>query len=281
MKIVSFHHSGTITYGVVDGDRVIPASADFVTRYPNVQEVLAAKALDQLSADVSASSRYIPLEGLSYARPLPDSARVICVGVNYPKRYPLDAPAPPPDHIILFAKLPGTLVAHGETLEVPPGEAADTFDYEGEIVLVIGKGGRYISRKNAWNHIAGYTIMDEGSVRGWQKHSIHAGKNFESSGSCGPWIVTADEIADPSAMVLETRLNGEQVQHTTAGEMVFPIPELIEYISDTMTLQPGDMIATGSPEGSGGSRQPPRFLKLGDQLEIRVSGVGVLANKVG
>ena len=134
---------------------------------------------------------------------------------------------------------------------------------------------------DAHKHIAGYTIVNDGSVRGWQKHSVHTGKNFANSGACGPWMVTADEIDDPFAITLKTRLNGDEVQNTNAGEMIFPIPELIEYISHTIDLRPGDIISTGSPEGSGGSRQPPRFLRAGDTLEMEVSGVGVLQNRVG
>ena len=280
MKIASFDRAGVIAYGVVIDDGIVSVSADFRARLPTLRDVLTADALSLLETDVAGRSPDLSTSDIRFALPLHNAGRVICVGINYPKRYPLDAPAPLPDHIILFAKLDGTLVAHGEPLEVPPEPACHTFDYEGEIVLVIGKPGRHISQADAFDHIAGYTIMNEGSVRGWQKHSVHAGKNFENSGSCGPWMVTADEIADPFAMELSTRLNGERVQHTTAAQMIFQIPELIEYISHTMTLQPGDLIATGSPEGSGGSRQPPRFLRSGDALEIEVSGVGVLRNRV-
>jgi 2-keto-4-pentenoate hydratase/2-oxohepta-3-ene-1,7-dioic acid hydratase in catechol pathway len=206
---------------------------------------------------------------------------VICVGINYPKRHPVEGVLPPPEHITIFGKMEGTLVGHGEALEVPRGEAAATFDYEGEIVIVIGRGGRHIRRADALAHVAGYTIMDDGSVRGWQKQSLHAGKNFTRSGACGPWMTTADEIPDPSAMTLTTRLNGETVQHTPASAMIFPIPQVIEYVSHITELSPGDLISTGSPEGSGGSRQPQRFLVAGDRLEIEVSGIGTLANRIG
>lgn len=282
MKIASFQHADTLRYGVVIGQDVISASDAFRHRYPTLRHVLEANGLRHLAKDTEERVPDCSIHDLRFVPPIFNPQRIICVGINYPKRYPLDnTPLPPPKNIILFAKLDGTLVGHGEALEIPLGAASETLDYEGEIVLVIGKNGRHIPQEQAFNYIAGYTIINDGSVRGWQKHSVHAGKNFANSGACGPWMVTADEIADPSAMSLTTRLNGEIVQNTTAAEMIFSIPELIAYISHTIDLRPGDLIATGSPEGSGGSRQPPRFLRVGDRLDIEVSGIGVLHNPVG
>lgn len=287
MKIASFKHNNSVSYGIVQDEEMTIPSDGFLQAYPTLRDVLAADALQQLAADCVQSDQAIALNDVQLLPPIANPSRIICVGVNYPKRYPVPNDQgviemmPPPENIILFAKLDGTLVGHGASLEIPVGKAADTFDYEGEIVLVIGKGGRHISAERAFEHIAGYTIMNDGSVRGWQKHSVHAGKNFANSGGCGPWMVTADEIAEPLGMVLQTRLNGELVQDTTAAEMVFAIPELIAYISHAIDLRPGDLIATGSPEGSGGSRMPQRFLRAGDELEIAVSGVGALKNKVG
>ena len=281
MKIASFKNTDTTSYGVVKNNDIVPVSIEFQLRYPTLRQVLEGDAIQALAEDTGNRPPDYAIDDLQLLPPVFNAQRIICVGINYAKRYPLDAPAPPPEHIILFAKLDGTLVGHGEALEIPSGAAAETFDYEGEIALVIGKGGRHIMQEKAFDHIAGYTIVNDGSVRGWQKHSVHTGKNFANSGACGPWMVTADEIDDPFAITLKTRLNGDEVQNTNAGEMIFPIPELIEYISHTIDLRPGDIISTGSPEGSGGSRQPPRFLRAGDTLEMEVSGVGVLQNRVG
>ena len=287
MKIASFYFENSVSYGVVQEEMICPVRRSFAQTYPTLRHVLKADGLEQLAADCAQSNSQIPLSDVQLLPPIHNAQRIICVGVNYPKRYPVPneqgeiETMPPPENIILFAKLDGTLVGHGQPLEVPVGPAANTFDYEGEITLVIGKGGRHIPAENAFEHIAGYTIMNDGSVRGWQKHSVHAGKNFANSGACGPWMVTADEIDDPFRMTLQTRLNGELVQDTVASEMVFSIPELIAYISHTINLRPGDLIATGSPEGSGGSHIPQRFLRLGDELEISVSGVGMLRNRVG
>ena len=282
MKIASFQDADTVRYGVVNDKMIITPSAAFRDRYPTLRDVLDADVLPHLAKDTTGRTPDRSIHNLSFVPPIFNPRRIICVGINYPKRYPIDnTPMPPPKNIILFAKLDGTLVGHRQELEIPSGAASETLDYEGEIVLVIGKKGRHIPQERALDYIAGYTIMNDGSVRGWQKHSVHAGKNFANSGACGPWMVTADEITDPSTMMLTTRLNGEIVQKTIASKMIFSIPELIAYISHTIDLRPGDLIATGSPEGSGGSRQPQRFLRFGDTLDVEVSGVGILHNHVG
>ncbi len=281
MKIASFRHSDFAGYGLIKDHGIVSISAHFKHRFPCLKDVLDANALGELGEDCNGRSIDYPIDDVQLLPPITNPSRIFCVGINYPKRYPLDNPVAPPANIILFAKIPGTLVGHGERLEIPEGEAADTFDYEGEVGIILGKTGRHIKESEALNYVAGYTIINDGSVRAWQKHSIHAGKNFASSGSCGPWMVTADEITDLAAMQLTTRLNGRIVQDTTVSKMLFSIPEIIAYISHTIDLHPGDLIATGSPEGAGGSQQPPRFLRRGDTLDFEVSGVGVLHNSVG
>jgi len=281
MKIASFTDERGQAYGVVRDGGLVTASPAFRGRHPGLRQVLEAGALPALAEDTAGRAPDRDLGSVRLLPPVPDARRVFCVGINYPKRHPVEGVLPPPEHITIFGKMEGTLVGHGEALDIPRGEAAATFDYEGEIVIVIGRGGRHIPRAEALSHVAGYTIMDDGSVRGWQKQSLHAGKNFARSGACGPWMSTADEIPDPSAMILTTRLNGETVQHTPASAMIFPIPQVIEYVSHITELSPGDLISTGSPEGSGGSRQPQRFLVAGDRLEIEVAGIGTLANRIG
>lgn len=290
MKLVSYRTEpkGSAKWGVVaqggDGPAekasAIAAEGALAEKYPSIRAVLEADALDAVKAWADGREASVSLGDVQFLPPLHDAEKVICIGVNYTKRYPLTGEMVTPEQISLFIKVEGTLVGHLEPLEYPPVGPRDTFDYEGELVLVIGKEGRHIPKEKAFDHIAGYTIMDDGSVRGWQKHSVTAGKNFHASGSCGPWMVTADEIADPFAMRLSTLLNGEEVQNTTAGEMYFDIPTLVNYVSTFAHLKPGDIISTGSPEGSGGSRQPQRFLVPGDALEISWSGVGTLRNSV-
>ncbi|MBL7002697.1 MAG: fumarylacetoacetate hydrolase family protein [Gammaproteobacteria bacterium] len=283
MKISSFIERGSnqIKYGVVRHGRIFTPVKYFAKKYPTVRDVIEARIIDELdNVCKEFESDSYRINDVSLLPPIPNARRVICVGMNYKKEYPVDAPAPIPDNIVLFSKLEGTLVGHDRYLEMPPGEAAKTYDYEGEIVCVIGKAGRFIKAENALEHIEGFTILNDGSVRGWQKQSIHAGKNFANSGSCGPWMVTRNEFEDINSMHIQTRLNGITVQDATANEMLFPIHELIAYISNAIDLKPGDLISTGSPDGSGGSRNPKQFLQVGDQLEIEVSGIGMLRNKV-
>ncbi|NQW00337.1 MAG: fumarylacetoacetate hydrolase family protein [Rhodospirillales bacterium] len=281
MKLVSYTNADGAAYGVALADEnggggvIVPSDA-FLARFATIKSVLEGDALAALADDVDGRAATLQLEALSYLPPLHDAEKVICIGVNYPKRHPVEGDIPPPKYISTFGKFEGSVVGHNQPIQFPDAPMCETFDYEGELVLVIGKGGRNISKEKAFDHIAGYTIMNDGSVREWQKHSVPAGKNFFAASACGPWMVTADEIDDPFAMKLSTRLNGEEVQSTTAGEMIFSIPTLVNYVSTFLHLKPGDIISTGSPEGSGGSRIPQRFLNKGDRLDITWSGVGTL-----
>ena len=282
MKIARFMHQGRSAYGVVLQEAFIAEpSPGFLARYPDVAAVFAQDATEALSQDVAGRTTGLPLGDVQLLAPLSAHNKIICVGINYRKKYPVEGVAPPdPDHIILFAKHHDAIVGQGEALELPQGDAAQTFDYEGEITLVIGKAGRQITREMAMSYVAGYTILNDGSVRGWQKHSLHAGKNFAKSGGCGPWIVTADTMDALSEMTLSTHINGELRQHTNVSQMIFGLDALIAYISHFTPLNPGDLIATGTPEGAGGSFSPTRFLKDGDLVEITVSGIGTLSNRV-
>jgi 2-keto-4-pentenoate hydratase/2-oxohepta-3-ene-1,7-dioic acid hydratase in catechol pathway len=280
MKLARWNAGDRDFHGVIEGTQAFPASANFSASYPDLDAVLAAGATQALARDARVQPA-MEVSEISWRVPLSRHARVFCVGINFPKRNPVDQTDGRPDNIILFAKLDGTLVAHGEALEIPGGAAANSFDYEGEIGVVIGTPARDVSPGQALAHVAGYTVVNDGSVREWQKHSVHAGKNFANSGACGPWLVTADEVAAPLTLRQVTRLNGQVVQDATAAEMFYSIPEVISYISHCLPLRPGDMIAMGSPEGTGASRKPQRFLQAGDTLEIEVDGVGILKNRVG
>jgi 2-keto-4-pentenoate hydratase/2-oxohepta-3-ene-1,7-dioic acid hydratase in catechol pathway len=179
----------------------------------------------------------------------------------------------------LFSRLTNTLVAHSAPIPCP--KVSSDLDYEGELGVVIGKAGRHIAERDALGHVFGYTCFNDGSVRDFQlKHSVTAGKNFPATGGCGPWIVTADEIPDPSRLTLITRVNGREMQHKGTDDMIFGVPAIIAYVSKWTRLEPGDVIATGTPEGVGFARKPPVWLKPGDVVEIDISGIGVLRNPI-
>ena len=280
MKLVSFLNNGQESFGVLGNSGLHPVLEAFKKKCPDLKSVIGSQKIEALEKSCEENS--LPLSQVNLLPPISKPGKIICAGMNYRKPYPVDGIAPPdPGNIVIFSRHSDTLVGDGTELEYPRGEAAETFDFEGEIVAVIGKLGRFISPKDALQHVVGYSIMNEGSVRGWMKHSVHAGKNFHASGSWGPWITTVDEIDDFSSLKLETHVNGKLMQSASAAEMIFSLSELIAYISNLTPLNPGDIIATGSPDGTGGSRNPSVFLKPGDCVEVSVDRIGTLKNHVG
>ena len=280
MKLVSFLNNDQESFGVLGNSGLHPVLEAFKKECPDLKSVIGSQKIEAL--EKSCEENALPLSQVTLLPPIPNPGKIICAGMNYRKPYPVDGIAPPdPGNIVIFSRHSDTLVGDGTDLERPRGEAAETFDFEGEIVAVIGKSGRLISSEDALQHIVGYSIMNEGSVRGWMKHSVHAGKNFHASGSWGPWITTVDEIDDFSSLKLETHVNGKLMQAASAAEMIFSLSDLIAYISNLTPLNPGDIIATGSPDGTGGSRNPSVFLKPGDCVEVSVDRIGTLKNHVG
>ena len=218
---------------------------------------------------------YSQLEILS---PVPTEG-IFCIGMNY-HDHAKEAGATPSEYPVLFLRLPRNHVAHKVPMWIP--SASDTLDWEGELVAVIGKGGRHISRDNAMRHVFGYSIYNEGTVRGYLNHTaqLGMGKNFEASGSFGPCVVTADAFGDPYAHSIETRIDGEVVQNGSIDLMIHRIEETIVYLSEGTNLQPGDIICTGTPGGVGGIRKPPRYLKSGELIEVTIDGIGTLSNPI-
>ena len=215
---------------------------------------------------------------ITFAVPADPGVRMLCAGANYHKKYPLGGNVQAPAQPVYFNKPPGTLVAHGERLVRP--SVSIQFDYEIELAVVVGRPGRHIEVADALDYVGGYSILNDGSVRDWQRHSVAAGKNFFRSGSLGPWITTADEIADPAALEVICRVNGTERQRASVSEMIFSVAEIVSYLSMVMPLEPGDVIATGSPEGTGGSFEPPLWLEPGDEIAFEIPGIGVLENRV-
>ncbi|WP_420608667.1 fumarylacetoacetate hydrolase family protein [Candidatus Poriferisodalis sp.] len=242
----------------------------------SIGRAIAAAMVDP--AALSGTPVSVAWDEIAFAVPVDPGARMLCAGANYHKKYPLGGNVQPPAQPVYFNKPPGTLVAHDEDLVRP--SVSIQFDYEVELAVMIGRPGRHIEVSDALDYVGGYSMLNDGSVRDWQRHSVAAGKNFYRSGSMGPWITTADEIADPAELEVICRVNGEERQRAGASEMIFSVAEIVSYLSRVMPLEPGDVIATGSPEGTGGSHDPPRWLVAGDEIEFEVPGIGVLRNRV-
>ncbi len=204
--------------------------------------------------------------------------KILCVGVNY-RPHIEEMGREVPEYPVIFTRFPSSLVADGEALIRP--RVSEQYDFEGELAIVIGKSARYVSRENALDHVGGYCCFMDGTVRDWQRHTMQftAGKNFERSGAIGP-VVPAAAIRDPASLELTTRVNGEVMQHGCIADLVFDIPYLVEYCSTFTRLEPGDIIATGTPGGVGAARTPPAWLRGGDTVEVEIRGIGVLRNPV-
>lgn len=263
--------------GIVVGDGV--AEVDWQSPHGNTSVHSLLAEPDWLTLCERATEPTIGLDEITYLPLLGDTGRVFAIGLNYEKKYPVGDEQPKrPKFPPWFSKLPGTIVGHDHAVLAPI--ASESFDYEAELAAVIGTGGRHIAEETALSHVAGWTCLNDGSVRHWQRHSVNAGKNFERSSSIGPWMVTADEIADPQDLRLMARVDGEDRQDASTSTMIFTVAQIIAYLSQIIELRPGDVIATGSPEGTGGSFDPPRFLVAGQTLEVEVEGIGVLRNHV-
>jgi 2-keto-4-pentenoate hydratase/2-oxohepta-3-ene-1,7-dioic acid hydratase in catechol pathway len=277
MKLASFAVAGRASYGIVVGDGVVDLGARLGDRYPNLGAALTAGALGELAGAASAKPD-LALKDVSLLPPIPAPDKIVCIGLNY-RAHAAEAGLKVPEHPSLFLRLNNTLVPHGGAL-VRPSVSSD-MDYEGELAVVIGRGGRHIAAAQALDHVAGYSCFNDGSLRDYQRqHSVAVGKNFVATGGFGPWLVTRDEIPDPAQLTLTTRLNGAEVQRGETADMIFSVAQIISYVSDFTPLVPGDVISTGTPPGVGMARKPPLWLKPGDVVEVEISRIGVLRNGV-
>lgn len=279
MKLISFEVAGQPSYGVVGGDGIIDLGREFGTRWPSLRQVLAADGLTELGRAARGRSADRALGDVTFLPPIPDPAKIICVGMNYePHRIEMGRDKDP--YPTLFSRFTDCLVAHGQPIVRP--RVSDKLDYEGEFALVIGRGGRHIGKANALDHIAGYACFLDGSLRDYQVHTgqVIAGKNFPRTAGFGPWMVTVDEAGDPTALELTTRLNGSVMQEGRIDQLIYPIPELIAYISQWTELAPGDVISTGTPSGVGLARTPPVFMGAGDTIEVEISRIGTLRHTI-
>jgi 2-keto-4-pentenoate hydratase/2-oxohepta-3-ene-1,7-dioic acid hydratase in catechol pathway len=274
MKLLSFTADGKEWFGAVSGDGVVTLN-DRVGQ-SNLRAALAAGAMPAMQAAAEAKPDR-RLAEIKFLPVIPQPRKILCAGVNY-RAHAVETGRALPKQPSMFIRFADTLVGHGGELMRP--NVSDNFDFEGELAVVIGKAARHIKPEQALDHVAGSTCFVDGSVRDYQKFSVTSGKNFPGTGPLGPWLVTTDEIPDPSKLALTTRLNGTQVQHSPTSLLIYSIPQIIAFCSDFTELSPGDVIATGTPEGVGHSRKPPLWMKAGDTLEVEITGIGVLRARV-
>lgn len=282
MKLISYLHNGHESWGAVIDDQVIDLSK--TTGLHTLAEFLGSPLFEQRDSLVSKGHPAGPFSSVELLPVIPKPEKIVCAVRNYMDHHQealgaglkVELSQEPP----IFLRVWRSQCAHNAAIVRP--KVSDSLDWEGELAVIIGKGGRNITEQDAPNHIAGYSIYNDGSVREYQFHAkqIAAGKNFESIGGFGPWMVTCEELKHDQKLKLEVRLNGEVMQSGDTGQMIFSSARLISYASTIFTLAPGDVIITGTPSGVGFSRKPPRFMKAGDVCEVEIEGIGILRNPI-
>jgi 2-keto-4-pentenoate hydratase/2-oxohepta-3-ene-1,7-dioic acid hydratase in catechol pathway len=282
LRFVSFSRQGESGYGLVRGDGVIDLAVRFGSKWPSLRHAIEADAMPYLAEQAMAISADFALNDVRLEIPIPNPEKIICVGVNFPDRnaeYKDGQEAPP--NPSLFIRFPRSFAGHDTALIRPP--ESPQLDYEGEIVIAIGKGGRRIPERDALSHIAGLSLCNEGTIRDWVRHAkfnVTQGKNFDNTGSIGPWLVPYVDESQLADIRLITKVNGELRQDDRTSRMIFSFRKIINYISTFTTLVPGDVIVTGTPTGAGARFDPPVWLKPGDVIEVEAEGIGTLRNGV-
>jgi 2-keto-4-pentenoate hydratase/2-oxohepta-3-ene-1,7-dioic acid hydratase in catechol pathway len=281
-RLATFSINGATKYGAVTSGGIVDLSVRYGKSFPTLREVIAAGALMRVADSVANAAPDFAHDAVSWQPPIPSPEKIICIGVNYPDRNEeyKDGQAAP-KFPSMFMRTPRSFVGHEVPLVRP--HASAQLDYEGEVVLVIGKAGRHIPQSAALDHVAAMTLCNEGTIRDWVRHAkfnVTQGKNFDSTGSLGPWLVPYREESDIADIRLTTRVNGEVRQDDRTGRLIFGFRFLISYISTFTTLVPGDVIVTGTPTGAGARFDPPRYLRPGDVVEVEAENIGVLRNGV-
>ncbi len=279
MRLCSFEAGGQTHYGIAHKDGgIVDLTRRLGDRYPTLLRLIEAGTVAEAAPFAESEAADFQEADVDFLPLYEEQVAIHCVGLNY-AAHTAEANMEQPDFPRTFFKTRSALVGHGQPFEMPT--LSDHFDFEGELAVVIGREARNVAAADAMGCVLGYSCFMDGSVRDYQmERTVNQGKNFEKSSSMGPYLVTADAVGDVAPLTLETRVNGERMQHTTFDRMIFSIPTTIEYLSGICRLNPGDVIATGTPEGVGFKRKPPRFLKRGDTVEVAIERVGILANTV-
>lgn len=282
MRLISYRHDGVAGVGImVDNEKFVTLS----DKNPDLPHTLRSllelgpTGLEAVNDVASGKTGDLSLDDVVLDPLIPDPPAIWCVGLNYVSHRE-ETGSPVSKQPTFFLRIPASQVGHQQPMIRP--KVSDKFDFEGELAVVIGTGGRHISEADALRHVAGYTCYNDGTIRDWQRHTSQfgPGKNFCATGGFGPWLTTADEVGDPYSQTLTTRLNGTIMQNTSINLMLFRIERLITYLSTMYPLRPGDVISTGTAGGVGFRRDPPVFLKSGDTVSVEITGVGTLINPI-
>ena len=279
MQLCSYLLSnGDASYGVMFNGEIRDAGDAFKAQYATLGDAIAADAMNSLE-QAAQSSPAVSADMVTMLPPIPRPEKIICIGLNYMSHIK-ETGRDKPKYPSIFNRYPDSVLGHNATLLRP--KVSEKFDFEGELAVIIGKPARHVAAADALDYVAGYSCFNDGSIRDFQRHTsqFFAGKSFQDSGSIGPCIVTPDEVGDLDDLMMETRLNGVQVQATSIGDLAFNVGEIIEYLSIVITLLPGDVIATGTPSGVGLFREPQLWMKAGDVVEVEITNLGTLRNTV-
>ena len=279
MKFVSYTRTGNSGFGLVVEGGVVDFTGRLGAGINTLKQAIAADLFDQAAEYAGGRQAEFSWSDLALLPVIPDPSKILCIGVNYQK-HKEETGRPDVDNPTVFTRFADTQVGHRQALIKP--DVTDRFDYEGEMAVIIGRGGRNISEATALEHVAGYACYNEGSVRNWQRHTSQfiPGKNFPGTGAFGPYLVTPDEVGDYRSLPIQTRLNGQVMQDARLSDMIFPVEQLISYVSQFTPLSPGDVIVSGTPGGVGDKREPPIYMVPGDTVEVEIGCLGILRNPV-
>jgi 2-keto-4-pentenoate hydratase/2-oxohepta-3-ene-1,7-dioic acid hydratase in catechol pathway len=275
MRFASYSNKGRPSFGLVTAEGIV----DLSDRAPSLKAAIESGMLETLGKEAASRTPRLRESDVTYLPVIGDPAKIFCVGLNY-ETHRQETGRTVVGHPTIFTRFADSQAGHDGEIVLP--HVSTMLDFEGELAVVIGKGGRYIAEADAWNHVAGYACYHDATIRDWQNHTHQytPGKNFPTTGPFGPYLVTPDEVGDIGPQTIQTRLNGETVQSATLGDMIFSIPTIIAYLSAFTPLAPGDVIATGTPGGVGFKREPQLFMKVGDVVEVEIENVGLLRSRI-
>ena len=279
MKLISFTRLGEVGFGALIDDGVVDLTNQLDYGVDSIKEAIESDLLYIAEEYLEGRSPNFAMSDVTLLPVIPNPSKIICIGLNY-ENHRKETKRPDVEHPTIFVRYPDSQVAHGQALIKP--KSTERFDYEGEMAVIIGDGGRNISEESALEHVAGFACYNDGSVRNWQRHTSQftPGKTFPGTGAFGPYMVTPDEVGDYTKLPIQTRLNGEVMQDAKLSDLIFPVPRLINYVSQFTPLAAGDVIVSGTPGGVGDKREPPVYMVPGDLVEVEIGILGTLANPV-